>query len=122
MVMKLEKCALELLQNNGQEMSAEKENMAMKLATIVKTLKTKLDYLAKLDEEIMEKCQIEEIENEVDEATEISAQIVETIDRIDMFGRKVVEKKEWSIHPQAPLRGVQFRWMSCSQLHSRRMC
>ena len=88
-VTKLEKCALELLQNSGQETSAEKENTAMKLATIAKTLKTKLDYLAKLGEEVMEKCQIEETEKEVDEATEISARIIETIDRIDMFGRKV---------------------------------
>ena len=109
MVTKLEECALELLQNSGQEASGEKENMAMKLGTIAKMLKTKLDYLAKLDEEF----QIEEIEKEVDEAMDIWHQSLRlSIELTSLVGWLMVEEKEWSIHSQAPLRGVQIRWMS----------
>ena len=47
----------------------------------------------------MKKCQIEEIEKEEDKATEISARIVETIDRIDKFGRKVGGAEERMEYP-----------------------
>ena len=56
-----------------------------KLSSISKTLKKKQECLAALDENIVQKCGISEINKEIAEATETSAKIEETLSKIEEF-------------------------------------
>ena len=56
-----------------------------KLSSISKTLKKKQECLTVLDDKILQKCGISEINKEIAEATETSAKIEETLSKIEEF-------------------------------------
>ena len=82
-VTKIQREVIELLQTHGNESSTDKEEFTRQLAIMLKTLKEKQSYLTKLDEEILQRCPMEEIEREIDEATDISIKIDEIVDQIE---------------------------------------
>ena len=59
------------------------------MKSIAKYLQEKEGILAKLDDEILHKCPIEDITGEVDESTDVSTRINEILAKIDAFERKV---------------------------------
>ena len=60
-VTKMERHAREIIQESGQGGSLENKDIVLKLATISKTLNMKQVHLAKLDDEILGICHIDEI-------------------------------------------------------------
>ena len=85
-----EKDAKSLMRNHGEESDCAKDETICKLKAIAKSLQEKQAVLAKLDDEILHKCPIEDITGEVDESTDVSTTwINEIVAKIDAFERKV---------------------------------
>eukprot|EP00794_Sanderia_malayensis_P014060 gene14060-15525_t len=81
-VTRLEREALALLEEFKATGSRDVE-IKSRLITISKALKDKRDYIVKLDEEILQKCSLDEIDDEVDETTDISSKVLEIIGEIE---------------------------------------
>eukprot|EP00794_Sanderia_malayensis_P018941 gene18941-20846_t len=81
-VTRLEREALALLEEFKTTGSRDVE-IKSRLITISKALKDKRDYIVKLDEEILQKCSLDEIDDEVDETTDISSKVLEIIGEIE---------------------------------------
>ena len=75
---KLEQEAVVKLKHGESKLSSE---VLAKLDSISVTLKKKQEYLVALDNEILEKCSIDKINKEIEEATETSANIEETLSK-----------------------------------------
>ena len=87
---KLERQAWGLMKDHRPESSVEDtEELVTKLSAILKTLKVKQEDLVKLDKEILERCNIDHIEKEVDEANNVSSRIIEISKRIKGFCKRV---------------------------------
>ena len=65
------------------------EELTTKLSAILKMLKVKLDDLVKLDDEILQRCNVDQIEKEVDEANDLSSRIIEISERIEGFCKRM---------------------------------
>ena len=87
---KLERQAWGLMKDRRPESSVEDtEELVTKLSAILKTLKVKQDDLVKLDEEILQRCNVDHIEKEVDQANDVSSRIIEISERIEGFCKRV---------------------------------
>ena len=84
-----EKDAKSLIRNYGEESDCTKDETICKLKAIAKNLQEKQGIIAKLDDEILHKCPIDDITGEVDESTDVSTRINEIVAKIDAFERKV---------------------------------
>ena len=51
----------------------------------MKYLNEKKEYLAQLDEEILQRCTLDEVEGEVDESTDISTRIIDYVVKINDY-------------------------------------
>ena len=60
-------------------------DISNKLQVKVKSLNEKKEYLAQLDEEILQRCTLDEVDGEVDESTDISSRIIEYIVKINDY-------------------------------------
>ena len=60
-------------------------DISNKLQVKVKSLNEEKEYLAQLEEEILQKCTLEEVNGEVDESTDISMRIIEYIVKINDY-------------------------------------
>ena len=84
-----EKDAKLLMRNHGEESDCTSDETICKLKAIAKNLQEKQGILARLDDEILHKCPIEDITGEVDESTDISTWINEIVAKIEAFERNV---------------------------------
>ena len=60
-------------------------DISNKLQVKVKSLNEKKEYLAQLDEEILQRCTLDEVDGEVDESTDISSRIIEYVVKINDY-------------------------------------
>ena len=60
-------------------------DISNKLQVKVKSLNEKKEYLGQLDEEILQKCTLDEVDGEVDESTDISSRIIEYVVKINDY-------------------------------------
>ena len=60
-------------------------DISNKLQVEVKSLNEKKEYLAQLDEEILQRCTLDEVDGEVDESTDISSRIIEYVVKINDY-------------------------------------
>ena len=58
---------------------------ATKLHVIVKSLNEKKKYIEQLNNEILEKCTLDEIDDEIDESTDVNSRISESITTINDY-------------------------------------
>ena len=72
MVTKIEREAADIINAYGSNLS---QDHILKLESCTKTLKMKQKHLAELDDQILAQCDLEEIEKEVEESTEVSSKI-----------------------------------------------
>ena len=77
------------MRNHREESDCAKDETIFKLKAITKYLQEKQVILAKLDDEILHKCLIEDITGEVDESTDVSTRSNEIVAKIVAFERKV---------------------------------
>ena len=84
-----EKDAKLLMRNYGEESDCTSDETICKLKAIAKNLLEKQGIIARLDDEILHKCPIEDITGEVDESTDISTRINEIVAKIEAFERNV---------------------------------
>ena len=88
-ITQFEKDANFLMRNHEEESDCTNDETMSKLQDIAKNLQEKQGILAKLDDEILHKCPIENITGEVDESTDVSTWINEILANIEAFKRKV---------------------------------
>ena len=69
------------------------ENVLMKIASIKSILQGKLRALENSDERLVAKCEISEIEKFIEESSDVTARVTETLNRIDSFTKKAEEAK-----------------------------
>ena len=69
------------------------ENILMKIASIKSTLQGKLRALEDIDERLVEKCEISEIEKIIEESADVTTRVTETLNRIDSFTKKAEKAK-----------------------------
>eukprot|EP00112_Aurelia_sp_Birch-Aquarium-sp1_P002089 Seg1227.7 transcript_id=Seg1227.7/GoldUCD/mRNA.D3Y31 product="putative protein T16H12.2" protein_id=Seg1227.7/GoldUCD/D3Y31 len=72
----------------AQTSSEETEEIVTKLSAILKILKGKREDLVKLDEGILQRCNVDHIEREVDESNDVSSRIIEVSERTEGFCRR----------------------------------
>ena len=80
MVTKIEREAAAIINAYGSNLS---QDHILKLESCTKTLKTKQKHLAELDDQILVHCDLEEIEKELEESTEVSSKIEVIVSKID---------------------------------------
>ena len=73
--------------------SKAEENVLIKVATIKTTLEGKLRILEEIDEKLLLKCEVSEIEKIIDESTDITARVTEIVNKIDSFIKKAEKAK-----------------------------
>ncbi len=94
-ITKLERDAVNLMRNYGtEESSLTGDEIVLKITTISNALEEKLSCLKKLDEEILNKCPLEDIETEVEDSTGITTRVNETILKIKQFTKKIPASRE----------------------------
>ena len=55
------------------------QEIATKLNVIVKSLNEKKEFLEQLNNEILEKCALDEIDDEIDESTDVTRELVKVL-------------------------------------------
>ena len=69
------------------------DNSLMKIASIKSTLQGKLRALEDIDERLVAKCEILEIEKIIEESADVTARVTETVNRIDSFTKNAEKAK-----------------------------
>lgn len=98
-VTKLEREANEIIRRHGNALNTE---LIAKMESWAATLKKKQELISNLDEQILMKCDMADIENEIEETSEISAKIDEILTKMDACrnGNYLFEAE----HPRTPQR------------------
>ena len=98
-VTKLEREANKIIRKHGNALNTD---LVAKIESWAATLRKKQKLISKLDEEILMKCEMSEIENEIEESSEISAKIDEILTKMDTCrnGNYVFEAEQ----PRTPQR------------------
>ena len=98
-VTKLEREANEIIRKHGNALNSD---LVAKIESWAATLRKKQKLISKLDEEILMKCEMSEIENEIEESSEISTKIDEILTKMDTCrnGNYVFEAEQ----PRTPQR------------------
>ncbi len=87
-VTKLERDAQLYLKENPETLNDE---IKTKVSTVLISLKDKKKYIEELNDKILDRCDLDEIDREVDETTEIGTRMTEIITRLEIFMHRVDE-------------------------------
>ena len=79
-ITKLEKEANEIIRRHGNALNTD---LVAKFESWAAILRKKQKLISKLDEEILMKCEMSEIENEIEESSEISTKIEEILTKME---------------------------------------
>ena len=90
-ITKVENQAEHILINSDP--SKVEQNVSIKIATIKTTLVGKLRILKEVDEKLLLKCEVSEIEKIIDESTDVTARVIEIVNKIDSFIKKAEKAK-----------------------------
>ena len=88
-ITRLERDATILMREYGTEGSMTAEEVVLKLTTISKTIQEKQICLNQLNQDILNKCRIAEVEAGVDESTDVGTRITEITKRIEDFKKNI---------------------------------
>jgi len=88
-ITRFDKDSKALMRDYEKQNDCSKDETLLKLKSSAKTLQEKHGLLAKLDEEIMKKCPINDITIEVEESTDVATRIHEIVAKIDAFEKTV---------------------------------
>ncbi len=78
---------------NSTDPTVADENVLIKIASIKTTLQGKLKILEDIDEKLLLKCEVSEIEKIIEESTDVTARVTETVNKIESFTKKAEKTK-----------------------------